>query len=166
MFKNKTNKIYLGIQNTIWYLCVLFFCIFSSLPITFFSNFSIFPNIPQILVFYLFVIQKTSYFSIFFFGLVFDIFNNLILGTTPLIWLISAKLILFLRQHLYTPDKLAYLIRDFIVFAFINFVLQWFIYSILNRTSYPLSISICQLLIDIIYFVAIFTILKKFDKIK
>lgn len=165
MFKNKTNKIYLGIQNVFLYIFVSFFCIFSSLPITFFSGFSIFPNISQILIFYFFVIKNTSYFSIFIFGLIFDIFNNLILGTTSLIWLISAKFLLILRQHLYTPDKKTiFLFRDFIIFAFTNFVLQWFIYSILNRISYPLSISLYQLIIDTIFFIIIFIILRKIGK--
>ena len=164
MFKNKTNKIYLGIQNIFLYIFVSFFCIFSSLPITFFSGFSIFPNISQILIFYFFVIKNTSYFAIFVFGLMFDIFNNLILGTTSLIWLISAKLILFLRQNLYTPDKILFLFRDFIIFAFTNFILQWFIYSILNRISYPLSRMLYQLIIDIIFFIIIFIILIKTKK--
>ena len=102
---NKTFRIFL--ENLCIYFSIIFFEIFFSVPIHFFSNVSVLPNISSILIFYFLIVSqdKVNYFLIFILGFLFDIFNLLPLGSTAFVWLISARIIIFLRKHLYTPDS-------------------------------------------------------------
>ena len=145
------------------YFIIIFFSAFASMPIKFFSIVSAFPNIPSILVFYFFIITKENipYFSIFIFGIIFDVFNNFPLATTSLIWLITSKFISFLRQHFYTPDKFIFVLRDFTIFAFSNSLLQWLIFSIIHNFSYPICNSLYQFFLDILFFGLSYPIFKK-----
>lgn len=165
MFKNRNNKIFTTIQNIALYFVIIFFCAFSSMPIKFFSMVSVFPNIPSVLIFYFFILNEDEipYFSIFIFGIFFDIFNNFPLATTSLVWLISSKFVSFLRQHFYTPDKFIYVFRDFIIFAFANSLLQWLVFSIAHNFSYPIFNSIYQFFLDIIFFSLTYFLFKKVE---
>ncbi len=165
MFKSRSNKIFTTIQNIALYFIIIFFSAFASMPIKFFSIVSIFPNIPSILVFYFFIINEDEipYFSIFIFGIFFDIFNNFPLATTSLIWLITSKFINFLRHHFYTPDKFIFVLRDFSIFAFLNSLLQWLIFSILHNFSYPISNSLYQFFLDILFFSLTYFLFKKIE---
>lgn len=166
MFKSRRNQIFITIQNIFLYLVIIFFCIFTNIPIRVLSIVSCFPNIPSILIFYFFIINKEEipYFSIFIFGILFDVFNNFPLGSTSLIWLITSKFISFLRQQFYKPDKFLFLFRDFAIFAFLNSLLQWLLFSILHRFSYPILNSLCQFILDITCFGLVYLVVKKIER--
>lgn len=161
---NKTFKNLL--ENLCVYSSIVFFEIFSSVPIHFFNNISIFPNIPSILIFIFLIIpqDKVNYFLIFILGFLFDIFNLLPLGSTAFVWLISTKVIIFLRKHLYTPDSFSTAIRDFLLYTFINNILEWLLFSIIYKTIYPISNFFIQILLNIIFFAILYKLLKKIEE--
>ncbi|HSQ97616.1 MAG TPA: hypothetical protein VLL98_02745 [Rickettsiales bacterium] len=166
MFKNRNNQIFITIQNIFLYFLVIFFSAFTSIPIKVLSVVSCFPNIPSILIFYFFIINKDEipYFSIFIFGIFFDIFNGFPLASTSLIWLITSKFISFLRRQFYKPDKFIFLFRDFTIFAFLNSLLQWILFSIIHKFSYPLLNSLCQFIFDIACFGLVYLFIKNIEK--
>jgi hypothetical protein len=165
MFKKGNNRVFLVIQNVFLYFLVIFFSAFTSIPIKVFSIVPYFPNMPSILIFYFFMIDKEEvpYFSIFIFGIVFDIFNNFPLASTSLIWLVTIKFVSFLRQKFYKPDKFIFLLRDFTIFAFLNSVLRWLLFSIIHRFSYPFFDSMYQFCLDVICFSLTYFIIKKIE---
>ncbi len=166
LFRVGNNKFSVMIRNFLLYFFIIFFSALSAAPIKFFSGTTLFPNIASILIFYFMVIDQENiqYFAIFIFGILFDIFNNLPLGITSLIWLVSTKFISFIRAHLYTPDIFAVSVRDFAIFDFLNALLQWILFSLLYRTPYPILNSVVQFLLNIIFFGILYRFLKKVDK--
>lgn len=166
IFGNKNSKLSIVTRNLLMYLVIILFSVFSVTPVKFFSFLSILPNIGSILLFYFLIIKKddVSYFAIFILGLFFDIFNSLPLGTTSLTWLISSKFISFLRTHLYTPDNFIAIFRDFSIFAFSNSLIHWMIMSITFRTPYPISNSIVQFILNIMFFAILYRPIRKAEK--
>ncbi len=166
IFKNGNNKFFSMVRNFLLYFSIVFFSAFSAVPIKFFSIVTIFPNIASILIFFFLVIKQedVQYFAIFIFGLLFDIFNNLPLGITSVTWLISSKFISFLRLHLYTPDNFIVTFRDFSIYAFLNMLIQWIVFSLLYRTAYPFSNSLMQFILNIVFFAILYKLLKKLER--
>lgn len=161
---NKTFRIFL--ENLCIYFSIIFFEIFFSVPIHFFSNVSVLPNISSILIFTFLIVpqDKINYFLIFILGFLFDIFNLLPLGSTAFVWLISARIIIFLRKHLYTPDSFIISLRDFSLYTFINNILEWVLFSTIYRHVYPFSNFLIQILINIIFFALLYKLLKKIEE--
>lgn len=166
IFKTGNNKLFLIARNFLIYFFIIFFSAFSAVPIKFFSNVSVFPNIPSILIFIFLIIKQENinYFAIFIFGLLFDIFNNLPIGITSITWLISSKFINFLRLHLYTPDNFIVTFRDFSIYAILNILIQWIIFSLLYRTAYPFCNFLIQFVLNLIFFAIFYHIFKKTER--
>lgn len=166
LLKNKSNKLSILIRSFLLYFIIIFFIIFLSLPIKFFSSIVIFPNIASILIFYFLIIKAESvnYFAIFLLGILFDIFNGLPIGGTSLILLLSSKFIIFLRTHLYTPDNFIVNFRDFSIYEFINIVLQWITFSVIYRIPFPVSNLFIQLVLDLAFFAILYKLLKKIEE--
>ena len=166
LFKIGNNKLSAMIRNFLLYFFIILFSALSAVPIKFFSGTTLFPNIASILIFYFMIIDQENiqYFAIFIFGVLFDVFNNIPLGVTSLVWLVSAKFISFIRTHLYTPDVFVVTVRDFAIFDFLNALIQWMLFSLLYRTPYPISNSVIQFLLNIIFFGVIYRLLRKIDK--
>lgn len=161
---NKTFKNFL--ENLCIFFLIIFFEIFFSIPIHFFNDISILPNVASILIFYFLIVSqdKVNYFLIFILGFLFDIFNLLLLGSTAFVWLISAGIIIFLRKHLYTPDSFIISLRDFSLYTFINNILEWVLFSTIYRHLYPFSNFLIQTLVNIIFFAILYKLLKKIEE--
>ena len=166
LFKIGNNKFSAMIRKFLLYFFIIFFSAFSAIPIRFFSGMTLFPNIAAILIFYFMARDEEylSYFAIFIFGFLFDIFNNIPLGLTSLVWLFSVKFISFVRMHLYTPDIFTVSLRDFAIFDFLNALLQWILFSLLYKVPYPPLNSVVQFFLNIIFFGLLYRILKRIYK--
>ena len=163
---SSNNRFISTIKNFLLYFTIIFFSIFSSIPIKFFSFITIFPNIASVFVFYFIIVkmENINYFAVFILGLFFDIFNNLPIGITSFIWLITSRFISFLRMHLYTPDNFFATFRDFSIFTILNSILQWVIFSIVSRVAFPISNTIIQMLLNIVFFAILYKLLKKIER--
>lgn len=149
------------IKTFFLFILMIFFIIFSSTPIKFFSSLTMFPNIAEILLFYFFIINRDEipYFLIFLLGILFDVFNNMPLGITAFAWLISSRVITVLRVKFYTADSFFTLFRDFVIFSFLNFIVETFVLMIATRTIYSWYKPLFQFLLDAVFF-ALFYKLK------
>lgn len=108
--------------------------------------------------------KDLSYFAIFIFGLLFDIFNNIPLGFTSLMWLISVRFIKFIRTHLYTPDVFMVAFRDFVIFDLSNIIIEWILFSLFYKILYPALNLIIQFALDILFFGILYRLLEKTKK--
>ena len=167
MLKLGKNNFFSIMRFFLSYFLFIFFSAFSTMPIKFFYDIKIFPNLASMFVLYFFIIntQEVSYFSLFIFGLFFDIFNNFPLGTTSFVWLISAKFIVFLRQHFYKNDDFITIFRDFFIFTLINLILQWVLFSILYKIYYPILNSVLQFFLDLLLFAVLYKAFRKMEQI-
>lgn len=165
LFRVGNNRFFAAIRNLVLYFLIIFFLVFSAVPIKFFAKLTIFPNIASMLIFYFLIIKQESiaYFSIFVFGLLFDVFNGLPLGITSLTWLVTSKLISFLRMHLYTPDNFVATFRDFVIYAILNALMQWIIFSLLYRTAFPFSNTMVQIVLNIVFFAILYRVFKRVE---
>lgn len=161
---NKKFTIFIG--NLCIYSLIIFFEIFSSIPIHYFNNITILPDISSILIFFFLIIskEKVNYFLLFILGFLFDTFNLLPLGSTALIWLITSKIIIFLRKHLYTPDSLVIDARDFSIYTILNNIFAWLLFSIIFKNIYPISTFLFQIILNIVFFVILYKLLRKVEE--
>ena len=157
------NQFIVILKNILLYFLMIFFCIFSSLPIKFFNNDLIFPNILLILIFYFLIIntEEPKYFTMFVLGLLVDVFNNYPFGTTSFIYLINARFILFLRKLFYTPNTFIIILRDFTLFSFFVEISQLLLFSIIDKQFYPLDNSFFQYIINLVFFIIMYKVLEK-----
>jgi len=160
-----SNNKFSGIKNDILlYFLIVVFIIFGSIPLRFFTWIHIFPNIALSLIFYYMIIRnnEANYIILFLFGILFDVFNNCLLGTSALTLLLSAKLISVIRSHLYISDSFLTIFRDFVIFAFLNSIIQWFTLNMFDgNNNYPFLNSFWQFFINLITFAMLYKILKK-----
>ena len=165
LFRAGNNKFFAMIKNFLLYFFIIFFSIFSAVPIKFFAKLTVFPNIASMIIFYFLIIKQENikYFSIFIFGLLFDIFNALPLGITSLTWLITSKLISFLRTHLYTPDNFAATFRDFAIYTILNSLIQWIILGLMYKMVFPMSNTIIQIFLNIVFFAVLYRFFKRIE---
>ena len=163
----RNKKMLLFMENVFIYSLIIFFEIFSSVPIRFFNNFVILPNIASILIFIFLIIgvEEINYFALFVLGFLFDAFNLLPFGSTSLIWLISSKIVNILRTHLYTPDTLITNLRDFTIYTLISNLFGWILFSVIYRTAYPISVFILQIILNVIFFAVLYRIIKKLERL-
>lgn len=160
------KKFIILLENLCIYSLIIFFEIFSSIPIHFFNGITIMPNIASILIFFFLIIsqEKINYFLLFILGFLFDTFNLLPLGSTALVWLIDSKIIVILRKHLYTPDSLVIDARDFAIYTILNDVFIWLIFSITFKNIYPISTFLFQIILNIVFFIILYKLLRKVEE--
>jgi hypothetical protein len=147
---------------------MLFFSILPSVPVEFFSGFTILPNIFSIIMYYYFVekAEVPQYFMIFIFGIIFDTFNGMPIGYMSLTWLISVGLSDFIINKLYSVNIFSIYIRNYAIFDFINMIFSWTLISILYSVKYPFSRFLWQFIINIVFLPITIKVLLKFGNFK
>jgi len=162
LFKNKF-KIF--IQKIVFYWIFLTACLIPAIPFRISFLPAIFPSFATMIVFNFFVLRKErmSYAVLFVFALIYDALNYSLLGSTMLTWLISIKIMDYLRTKLLISKDFILILRDFALFNFLNLALQWTIISFEHKISYPVFLLFKQFLLDIVIYVLIYSFLKKLE---
>jgi cell shape-determining protein MreD len=162
LFKNELKIFF---RQIIFYLIFLITCLIPAIPfrISFFRI--MFPSFATMLVFHFYVLrkEKISFFILFLFAVIYDVLNHSLLGSTIFIWLISIKIMDYLRTKLSISHNFNCILRDFILFIFLNLSFQWMVISFEAKFAYPVFSLIKQFFLDIVTYVIIYKLLKKME---
>jgi len=159
------NNFKIFIQKIIFYCIFLVACLIPAIPFRVSFLPVIFPSFASMIVFNFFVLRKErmSYATLFIIALIYDTLNYSLLGSTMLTWLLSIKIMDFLRTKLLVSKDFVLILRDFALVNFLNLGMQWAIISFEHKFSYPVFLLFKQFLLDIAIYVLIYSFLKKLE---
>lgn len=154
-------------QRTLFFVIFLLGALAGAVPFRVDFLPTLFPHFAGMIVFHLYVLNKerASYVMLFLIAVVYDAINVLPLGSTVFIWLITIKILDYLRIKLLTSPNFILMLRDYIIFDLLNLVLQLIVIYFYNKGSYSFGILVKQWLLNIFVYVLLFKTLRKLEKL-
>jgi len=153
------------VQKVIFYWIFLMACLVPAIPFRVPFLPALFPSFATMIVFNFYVLKKerASYLILFLFAIIYDSLNYSLLGSTMLVWLLSIKIVDYLRAKLLASEGFAFVLRDFVLFSLFVLGFQWAIISFESSHLYPVFSLFKQFTLDIIIYVLIYKFLKKLE---